>query len=112
MNNNKNKVIKVNILGQDYFVRSTAKANYFKEIANYVNEKMDEVTSTGVDSNTQQLKIAVLACMNIADELLQEKNVHKEENELIDKIKSKTLSLKDYVDQQIVSFEKRNKIAK
>ena len=50
--------------------------------------------------------------MNIADELLQEKNVHEEENELINKIKSKTLSLKDYVDQQIVSFEKRNKIAK
>ena len=50
--------------------------------------------------------------MNIADELLQEKNIHKHDNELIDKIKSKTLSLKDYVDQQIVSFEKRNKVAK
>ena len=62
--------------------------------------------------SSQQLKITVLACMNIADELLQEKDVHKEENELINKIKSKTLSLKDYVDQQIISFEKRNKVAK
>ena len=77
----------------------------------YVENKMKELKDSGMDSN-QHLKIAVLACMNIADELLQEKNVHKEENELIDKIKSKTLSLKDYVDQQIVSFEKRNKVAK
>ena len=99
MNNNKNKVIKVNILGQDYFVRSTAKVNYFKEIANYVNEKMDEVTSTGVDSNTQQLKIAVLACMNIADEFISFK---KENDELINQIQTKSSSIIEYIDEKLV----------
>ena len=107
---NKNDIT-IQILGQNYTIKTPADEAYIKKVAMYVEDKMKELKDSGMDSN-QHLKIAVLACMNIADELLQEKNVHKEENELINKIKSKTLSLKDYVDQQIVSFEKRNKIAK
>tara|TARA_B100000700_G_C14816588_1_gene747807 strand:+ start:534 stop:860 length:327 start_codon:yes stop_codon:yes gene_type:complete len=103
--------ITIQILGQNYTIKTPADEAYIKKVAMYVEDKMKELKDSGMDSN-QHLKIAVLACMNIADELLQEKNVHKQENELINKIKSKTLSLKDYVDQQIVSFEKRNKIAK
>ena len=97
--NNKNKVVKVNILGQDYFVRSTAKANYFKEISNYVNEKMDEISSTGIDSNTQQLKIAVLACMNIADEFISFKN---DNDELINQIQTKSSSIIEYIDDKLI----------
>ena len=107
---NKNDIT-IKILGQNYTIKTTADESYIKEVAAYVEDKMNELKESGMDSN-QHLKIAVLACMNIADELLQEKNIHKHDNELIDKIKSKTLSLKDYVDQQIVSFEKRNKVAK
>ena len=99
MNKNKIKVIKVNILGQDYFVRSTAKANYFKEISNYVNEKMDEISATGIDSNTQQLKIAVLACMNIADEFISFKN---DNDELINQIQTKSSSIIEYIDEKLV----------
>ena len=107
---NKNDIT-IQVLGQNYTIKTPADEAYIKKVAMYVEDKMKELKDSGMDSN-QHLKIAVLACMNIADELLQEKNVHKEEDELINKIKSKTLSLKDYVDQQIVSFEKRNKIAK
>ena len=103
--------ITIQILGQNYTIKTPADEAYIKKVAMYVEDKMKELKDSGMDSN-QHLKIAVLACMNIADELLQEKDVHKEENELINKIKSKTLSLKDYVDQQIISFEKRNKVAK
>ena len=103
--------ITIQILGQNYTIKSSADEEYIKKVAMYVENKMKELKDSGMDSN-QHLKIAVLACMNIADELLQEKSTHKEDNELINKIKSKTLSLKDYVDQQIVSFERRDKIAK
>ena len=102
MDSNKNKVIKVNILGQDYFVRSTAKANYFKEIAHYVNDKMDEVVNTGIDSNTQQLKIAVLACMNIADEFISFK---KENDDLISQIESKSSSIIEYIDEKLIDHK-------
>ena len=41
-------VVKVNILGQDYFIKSSANQNYFKEISKYVNEKMQEIIDSGI----------------------------------------------------------------
>ena len=41
---------------------------YFKEVSKYVNNRMKEIIDSGIDKNTQQLKIAVLTCMNITDE--------------------------------------------
>ena len=38
--------------------------------------------------------------------------VTTEEGHLLDKIKSKTISLKEYVDQQILSFEDRDRVEK
>ena len=55
-------------------------------IADFVEEKMKEIEETGLDSNSQQLKIAVLAAMNIADELLQEKY---SKNKVINSIESR-----------------------
>ena len=63
------KVVKVNILGQDYVVRSAAGQKYLEKVAEYVNEKMEEIQASGID-DSQQLRIAILAAMNITDELL------------------------------------------
>ena len=98
MNSNKVKVIKVNILGQDYFIKSSANQLYFKKISKFVNDKMQEVIDSGIDPGTQQLKIAVLACMNISDELFSYK---KENDEVIDQIKSKSTIIMDYIDENL-----------
>ena len=55
-------------MGQDYFIKSSANQLYFKKISKFVNDKMKEVIDSGIDPGTQQLKIAVLACMNITAE--------------------------------------------
>ena len=34
---NKLKVVKVNILGQDYFIRTKASSSYFKKVADFIN---------------------------------------------------------------------------
>ena len=106
------KDIIIEVLGQKYTIKTLADKNYINKVADHVNETMEELKATGMDSNTQQLRIAILACMNIADELFQQKEKQGVENQLIDKIKSKTISLKEYVDQQISSFEKRDKVGK
>ena len=62
-------VIRVNILGQEYVMKTSADPKYIQNVAKYVNEKMDELKESGVDSSSQQLKIAVLACMNITAEV-------------------------------------------
>ena len=106
------KDITIEVLGQKYTIKTSADKKYINKVAQHVNHTMEELKATGMDSNTQQLRIAILACMNISDELLQQKENQNVENQLIDKIKSKTISLKEYVDHQISSFEKRDKVGK
>ena len=43
MNSKTEKVIKVNILGQDYFIKSSAKSTYFKQVSEHVNSTMNEI---------------------------------------------------------------------
>ena len=75
---NKLKVVKVNILGQDYSIRTKANSSYYKKVEKYINEKTDELIDNGLNPDTQQLKIAILACMNITDELFLYKNDKKD----------------------------------
>tara|TARA_B100001123_G_C14651833_1_gene765944 strand:- start:111 stop:443 length:333 start_codon:yes stop_codon:yes gene_type:complete len=106
------KDIIVEVLGQKYTIKTTAEKKYINKVANHVNQTMNDLQQSGMDPNTEQLRIAILACMNIADELFKEKDNQAEEEHLLDKIKSKTISLKEYVDQQILSFEDRDRIEK
>ena len=96
------KTISVNIYGQDYMLKSTGDEKYIHKIAKIVQERMKEVESTGLDANSQQLKIAVLAAMNIADELLQSED---KKNRLITRIESKGNSFIEYIDDRIKEIE-------
>ena len=96
------KTISVNIYGQDYMLKSTGDEEYIHKIAKIVQERMKEVERTGLDSNSQQLKIAVLAAMNIADELLQSED---KKNRLITRIESKGNSFIEYIDDRIKEIE-------
>tara|TARA_Y100000590_G_C15659362_1_gene991966 strand:- start:135 stop:431 length:297 start_codon:yes stop_codon:yes gene_type:complete len=95
---NKLKVVKVSILGQDYFIRTTASPSYFKKVASYINDKTDELIESGLNPESEQLKIAVLACMNITDELFLYKN---EKQDLLNKIELKSNALLDFVDEKL-----------
>jgi|TARA_B110000467_G_scaffold69292_1_gene63003 cell division protein ZapA len=95
-------VVKVNILGQEYVIRTSADPAYIKEVAAYMNEKMDELISSGIDPNSQQLKIAVLAGMNITDELFAQKESKKK---LIDSVEAKTIAITEFVENKINEIE-------
>ena len=99
------KVVKVNILGQDYVVRSSAGQKYLNEVARYVNEKMEEIKASGIDES-QQLRIAVLAAMNITDELLSYK---KEKQKFVDKVEAKTRAITEFIDNRIIEIESEKK---
>src|SRR5438105_4817214 len=63
------RVIPVDIQGQRYPIRSSLEPDYVARLASYVNDKMDaagESTPTG-----DALRLAVLAALNIADELFR-----------------------------------------
>ena len=99
------KVLKVKILGQDYVVRSSAGQKYLNEVSAYVNEKMEEIMASGID-DSQQLRIAVLAAMNITDELLSYK---KEKQKFVDKVEAKTLAITEFIDNRIAEIESEKK---
>ena len=102
----KSKNLTVNIYGQDYMLKSTANQDYINKIAEYVNSKMKEIESTGLDASSQQLKIAVLSAMNIADELFQSLNKN---TKIISTIETKGNSFIEYIDDRIKEIESQNK---
>ncbi|MAV58729.1 MAG: hypothetical protein CMG07_02125 [Candidatus Marinimicrobia bacterium] len=69
----KNNLIKVTIMDQEYTVNTTASPEYIKKLSNFLNDKMSEIKESGIEKDSQ-LRIAVLAAMNIADELYQIKD--------------------------------------
>ena len=66
------------------------------------SEKMDEIKQSGVDSSSQQLKIAVLACMNITAELFDVKSKSKD---VISKVENQALKMSEYIDKKIESVK-------
>ena len=67
MESNK-KLVNVRIFGQEYTIKASSNEDYIKEVAAYVDKKMHEVQKS-VPSSMNASKIAILAAMNISDEL-------------------------------------------
>jgi cell division protein ZapA len=87
MNSDKN--IKVNIFGTDYPLKVSANVEYIKRIAEYVDSKMKEVQAAKPNRPLHQ--IAILAALNITDELLHQKEMQKKRHiNFEDKVKSLT----------------------
>ena len=94
--------VKVTIMGQEYMVRTDADPKYIKKVAKVVEDRMDEIKESSPET-TSQLRIAVLAAMNITDEFL---TTTQNKNEVIDKLESKALAITEYIDSRIEKLEK------
>jgi len=70
--NDEFNILKVNIYGTEYPVKGSTDQDYINEVAKYVDTKMKEINKNiSIDSS---LKIAILAALNITDELFRERN--------------------------------------
>jgi len=72
------RVIPVEIAGQRYPIRSSLDPEYVARLAQYVDEKMraaSESTPTG-----DSLRLAVLAALNVADELFRCRDANQARN--------------------------------
>ena len=63
------QVLSVEIAGQRYPIRSTLDPEYVATLATYVDEKMRAASDSTPTGDT--LRLAVLAALNIADELFR-----------------------------------------
>lgn len=97
---NKSKQIKVDIFGKTYTLKGDSESGYVEKIAGYVDQKMRALSDNSelVDSS----KIAILAALNIADELFKMKD------ELLGKLKlneEKAADLLNLLNNEFKNFE-------
>src|SRR5260370_2800909 len=66
--------IKVEIYDQPYTIRSDGDSEYIKQLAEYVDRRMREISSGTLTVDSR--KVAILAALYIADELHQLQRIH------------------------------------
>ena len=75
---NKN-VVQVQIFGHSYTIRGEANQDYILDVAAYVDRKMREVTEKLPVASLS--KVAILASLNIADELFKERSLREQRDQ-------------------------------
>jgi cell division protein ZapA len=97
-------IITVNIFGNEYTIKGVAEPEYIVTLANYLNNKMSEVQdATGIKDPK---KIAILAAINIADELFESKKQIKDSTvpkEQLQVIRNKVENLISMIDKELPS---------
>jgi cell division protein ZapA len=95
--NESSNLVKVTILGQEYTVKAPAEATYIKEIAEFVNIKMKEVQDN-LGSDQSSTRIAILAAMNISDELFSIRRTKESQQR---DVETRISSLIEFIDENI-----------
>lgn len=85
---------KITVLGQELSVLSDSENEEVANVVRFVNEKMDEVLRSG--NGIKTLNVAILAALNISEELLKLKGVNEE---LCDQIESRAEKLIQLIDE-------------
>ena len=70
------RVVSVQIHGQRYAIRSTLDQEYVARLATYVDERMRLAADSTPSGDS--LRLAVLAALNIADELFRSRDVTRD----------------------------------
>ena len=74
--------VNVTIYGHEYTLKGEADSDYVQKVARYVDRKMKEVAENSTIASTT--KVAILAAINIADELFRERQKRHEALAMLD----------------------------
>lgn len=88
----------VNILGETFTIRGEASEDYIAEIARMVDSTMRDIR--GQQQNLDRFRLAVLAAINLADELMRKKQVPDERSD--EQLSQRTRQLIDLLDEGLV----------
>jgi len=99
--NKEKDVVKVSIYGMEYPVKAGGDNKYVKSVAKHVDDVMLEIDRAM--SSKSPLKVAVLAALNIADELMRER---EEKKKLLEIISTDAEKLIEKIDRKVQDLEK------
>jgi cell division protein ZapA len=94
------RVVEIKVFGQTFSVKTDAEEDHLQAVAQYVNEKMEEVLKKTRSVST--LNVAILTALNIADDLLKEKEQKKA---LVKEVEVKSKDLVDKINMRMVGKE-------
>jgi len=94
------RVVEIKVFGQTFSVKTDAEEDHLQSVAQYVNEKMEEVLKKTKSVST--LNVAILTALNIADDLLKEKEQRKA---LVKEVEVKSKDLVDKINMRMVGKE-------
>jgi cell division protein ZapA len=90
------RLVEIKVFGQTYTVKTDAEEEYIQEVAKYVNEKIEEILKKTKSVST--LNVAILTALNIADDLLREK---EKRIALLREVETKSKDLVEKIDIKI-----------
>ena len=90
------RLVEIKLFGQTYTVKTDAEEHHIQSVAQYVNEKIEEILKKTRSVST--LNVAILTALNIADDLLREKEKRRI---LLQEIETKSKDLADKIDIEI-----------
>ena len=85
--------IKANIFGHSYTIKGDVPPEYIKQISDFVDRKMNEVSASVPNGSTSH--IAILVALNIADEYLQLKRNSSGSDSVLDEKTKNLISMLD-----------------
>lgn len=94
------RVIEIKVFGQTFSVKTDAEEEYLQRVAQYVNEKMEEILKKTRSVST--MNVAILTALNIADDLLKEKDQRKA---LLREVEVKSKDLVEKINTRMVGKE-------
>jgi cell division protein ZapA len=96
------RVVEIKVFGQTFSVKTDAEEAHIQAVAQYVNEKMEEILKKTRSVST--LNVAILTALNIADDLLKEKEHRKA---LLKEVEIKSKDLVEKINLRIVGKEEK-----
>jgi cell division protein ZapA len=86
------RLVEIKVFGHIYTVKTDTGEEHLQRVAQYVNEKMDEVVKN--TKSVSSLNVAILTALNIADDLIKERTkrlallqeVEQKSKDLVEKI--------------------------
>ena len=84
----------ITILGQELSVVSDSEDDQVAEVVQFLNKKVDEILHSG--NGLKTLNVAILAALNISEELIKLKGVNKE---LCDQLESRAEKLIQLIEE-------------
>lgn len=90
------QTVTVNIYGEEYPIRGDADSEYILKVAAYLDDKMREVAER--NNNKPPTKVAILAALNITDELFRAREATSKE---IENLEEKTQTIIEWLDSRM-----------